>query len=58
VYQREHSVANRQRCITIAGKRRRAVTIERMTYLIAYRLEHPCVDCPCVDCGYGSKTGL
>lgn len=44
-YKREHYLANRQRYIDQARKRKRVVFAERLEYLVAFLREHPCVDC-------------
>ena len=44
-YHHEHYVANRQRYIDQAGRRRRQITAERTEWLITFLSEHPCVDC-------------
>ena len=44
-YKREHYEANRQRYIDQARERKQALARERTTYLIAYFVSHPCVDC-------------
>ena len=44
-YKREHYLANRQRYIANAGRRKQALVIERTAYLIALFRERPCTDC-------------
>ena len=44
-YKQEHYAANKARYIASARQRKVALVEERMQYLIAYLLEHPCVDC-------------
>jgi hypothetical protein len=44
-YHREHYLANKQRYIASARQRKVALVEERMQYLVAYFLEHPCIDC-------------
>ena len=44
-YNQEHYAANRQRYIDAARARKVAVTAERLAYLIAVFVDHPCVDC-------------
>ena len=44
-YKQEHYAANRQRYIESAKMRRQAAVAERFEYLVAFLLEHPCVDC-------------
>ena len=44
-YKQEHYAANRQRYIDSSQRRKRAVIAERITFLVGYLSEHPCVDC-------------
>lgn len=44
-YKQEHYAANRQRYIDLAKRRKQALVAERLSYLLAYLREHPCVDC-------------
>jgi hypothetical protein len=44
-YKQEHYRANRRRYIESAMRRKRALVLERIEYLVAYLREHPCVDC-------------
>jgi hypothetical protein len=44
-YHREHYEANRDRYVAQARERKRALALERTTYLIDYFGSHPCVDC-------------
>ena len=44
-YKREHYLANKRRYIAQAAARKRALALERTTYLLEYFVEHPCVDC-------------
>jgi len=48
-YGREHYEKNRQRYIDNAARRRERVVRERVTWLIDYLQDHPCVDCGEVD---------
>ncbi len=41
----EHYLSHRPRYIDNAGKRRRAATVQRMSYLLTFFETHPCVDC-------------
>jgi hypothetical protein len=45
VYHREHYLANRERYLVAAKRRREAVLAERMQFLVAFLRERPCVDC-------------
>lgn len=44
-YKREHYTPNRQRYIDQARLNKRALALERTTYLLAYFVDHPCADC-------------
>src|SRR5436305_10970790 len=44
-YKREHHLANRERYIAGAKRRRETVVRERMRFLIEFFGEHPCSDC-------------
>ena len=44
-YHREHYLANRDRYVAQARDRKRALALERTTYLIDYFGSHPCIDC-------------
>lgn len=44
-YKREHYLANRQRYVDQAQVRKRALRLERTTYLIEFFKSHPCADC-------------
>ena len=44
-YHREHYLANKQRYIDAAARRKKALLQERFIFLIAYFRDHPCVDC-------------
>ena len=44
-YKREHYLANRQRYMDTAARRRAAVVEERTELLFDYFREHPCADC-------------
>jgi hypothetical protein len=44
-YQHEHYVTHRERYIQNAGTRRRAASVERMSYLLGFFETHPCSDC-------------
>jgi hypothetical protein len=44
-YGKEHYAANRQRYITMEGKRKRARAEKRMRFLLEFFRTHPCVDC-------------
>jgi hypothetical protein len=44
-YKQEHYAAHRQRYIDLARRRKQAMVAERVTYLVAYLKNHPCVDC-------------
>ncbi len=45
VYHHEHYSANKQRYITQARERKRALAIERTEWLLTYFDSHPCADC-------------
>jgi hypothetical protein len=44
-YHAEHYQANRERYIDQARERKKALALERTTYLLDYFVSHPCVDC-------------
>jgi hypothetical protein len=44
-YKQEHYAANRQRYIDNAHRRRERMVEERMAFLVAFLMEHPCMDC-------------
>jgi hypothetical protein len=44
-YKHEHYVANRQRYIENAARRKQDLALERAAYLIEYFRTHPCLDC-------------
>lgn len=44
-YKQAHYAANRARYLANAMARRRALIVERTTYLVGYFAQHPCVDC-------------
>ena len=44
-YHREHYLANKQRYIDNAAKRRRKMVEERVRYLVEFLRKHPCADC-------------
>jgi hypothetical protein len=44
-YHREHYLANRDRYIAQAAKRKEALMRERTRFLLEYFAEHPCTDC-------------
>ncbi len=44
-YKQEHYATNRQKYIDAAQRRRRAIVLERVRYLVEYLRDHPCVDC-------------
>ena len=44
-YGKEHYAANRQRYIQQSAARKAQLTQERVSYLMAYFEDHPCVDC-------------
>ena len=44
-YKREHYAAHRDRYISNASRRKRAITAARAAKLIAYFQERPCIDC-------------
>ena len=44
-YKHEHYVANRQRYIDNAARRKRALALDRAAYLIEYFRTHPCSEC-------------
>jgi hypothetical protein len=45
LYHREHYLANRQRYVDQARRRKQALALERTNYLLEYFRTHPCVDC-------------
>src|SRR5258707_7901358 len=44
-YKREHYLANRERYIAAAARRREALIAERMRFLVEFLRERPCADC-------------
>ncbi len=44
-YKREHYLANKQRYVDNAARRRRQVALDRLEFLFGYFRDHPCVDC-------------
>ena len=44
-YKREHYLANRERYVAAAGRRKAALVVERMRFLVEFLSERPCVDC-------------
>lgn len=44
-YKREHYQKNKERYVANAARRRQRVLVERVTWLVDYLMEHPCVDC-------------
>jgi len=44
-YRHAHYAANRDRYIDNAGRRRRALVRERVTFLVEFLRRHPCADC-------------
>jgi hypothetical protein len=44
-YKRQHYVANRQRYVAAATRRKRALIAERTAFLVEYFRTHPCADC-------------
>ncbi|HET9197259.1 MAG TPA: hypothetical protein VFN92_03270 [Solirubrobacterales bacterium] len=44
-YHREHYLANKQRYIDNAARRKKVLLQERFIFLMAYFGDHPCVDC-------------
>ena len=44
-YHREHYLANKQRYIDAAARRKKILLQERFIFLMAYFDDHPCVDC-------------
>jgi hypothetical protein len=50
VYHHEHYSANKERYITQARERKRALAIERTEWLLTYFDSHPCCDCGDANC--------
>jgi hypothetical protein len=45
VYHRQHYLANKQRYVDQARERKQTQAQRRTAYLLAFFVEHPCIDC-------------